>query len=308
MPTPTSRWVVGRGLLGGAIAASADDYFAAKIRWGDPALAVSDLQQAADEFFAGVSGEWEIYWCAGRGVTSTPEEIMRSEGDVFHAFVNYLAERHGTRLGGGLFFLASSVGGAYAGSEGTPFTESTPVHPLSHYGRVKLRMEADLRTLVERSDLSGLIGRITNLYGPGQDLAKGQGLISVLVESYVSGKPISIYVPLDTLRDYIYVADCARIIHASMSRLARQPRGSLVIKIVGAMNAVSIGAILGEMSRLRRKPVPIVVGQGGGAGQALDLRVRSTVWTDLDGLASTTLPEGLGSVYRSHLAAHMLPR
>lgn len=308
MANPQNRWIIGRGLLGGSIESTVGPSFRAAVQWSDPSQAVSDLNDAADRFFASVQGPWEIYWCAGRGVTSTPAAVMQAEGGVFVAFLEHLRSAHSEKLAAGRFFLASSVGGAYAGSRGTPFTEETPVCPLSEYGKVKLLMEEGLQDLVDASGLRALVGRITNLYGPGQDLGKGQGLVSVLVESYVSGRPVSIYVPLDTLRDYIYVDDCAKVVRAGMGRLAETPVGTLTVKIIGAMNAVSIGAVLGEMSRLRRRPVPITVGQGNGSGQALDLRVRSVVWTDLDAHVSTTLPEGLGAVYRSHLAAHMLPR
>jgi UDP-glucose 4-epimerase len=305
---PTAKWVIGRGLLGTAVAAESGASFVASIDWSDPAVALADLERSLLQFFSGVDETWEIYWCAGRGVTSTPAAAMHVEGDVFEGFLRRLETGFASRLAGGSVFLASSVGGAYAGSVATPFTESTPPHPLSAYGDVKLRMERCLADLVDRTDLRGLVGRITNLYGPGQDLGKGQGLISVIVESYVTGRPVSIYVPLDTLRDYIYVDDCARVIHAAMTRLTAEQPGTLVVKIVGAMNALSIGAIIGELSRLRRRPVPVVVGQGVATGQAADLRVKSTVWPDLDGLVSTTLPEGLGAVFRAHLAAHMLPR
>jgi UDP-glucose 4-epimerase len=64
---------------------------------------------------------------------------------------------------------------------------------------------------------------------------------------------------------------------------------------------VSIGALLSELSRLRRRRGPVVLGGGDARGQALDLRIRSEVWTDLDGLVRTTLPEGLSRVYQAQL-------
>lgn len=307
MRTPPRRWVIGRGLLGGAVVATRSDApFSVSVRWNDADAARADLSAGWERFLADTTGEWEVYWCAGRGVTSTPREVMAAEGDLFDWFVRLIGSRPSADLARGGFFLASSVGGAYAGSEASPFTEETPTRPISAYGEVKLRMERSLQTVVEATDLRALIGRITNLYGPGQDLGKGQGLISVIVESYVTGKPVSIYVPLDTLRDYIFVDDCARVIDAGMRRLRGQAPGTVVTKIIGAMNAQSVGAILGEVARIRRKPVPVMLGQGNAAGQTSDLRVKSIVWPDLDREVSTTLPEGLGSVYRHQLRRHML--
>lgn len=304
----TSDWVIGRGLLGSAIASQLEGApFAADVRWGDPEQSRRDLRDGLARFVASVDGPWTVYWCAGRGVTSTPREVMLSEGAVFQDFLDAISELPPQVAERGCVFLASSVGGAYAGSSSPPFTEDTPPVPMSAYGETKLAMEQSLRDGAARGGFRGLVARITNLYGPGQDLGKGQGLISVIVESYVTGRPVSIYVPLDTLRDYIYVDDCARVAVAGMSRLRREPPGTVVTKIVGAMDALSVGAIIGEMSRLRRKPVPLVTGQGDSTGQAGDLRVRSVVWPELDSLVSTTLPEGLGAIYRAQLSRHILP-
>ncbi|WP_159501792.1 NAD-dependent epimerase/dehydratase family protein [Microbacterium sp. 18062] len=305
--TIPARWIIGRGLLGSAVAETRGDLvFGAAVTWDDPDTAVEDLRRGLDAFMSTDAESWEIYWCAGKGVTSTPRALLEAEAGVFDAFVASLESlplEQGSRT---RVFLASSVGGAYAGSADAPFTELSAPQPSSAYGEVKLRMESALLGACATNGLSAFVARITNLYGPGQDLGKGQGLISVIVESYVTGRPVSIYVPLDTLRDYIYVDDCARIIDAGMRRLATLPPGTSVRKIVGSMRAVSVGAIMGETARLRRKPAPITSGQGNAVGQASDLRVVSVVWPDLDALASTTLPEGLGATYRSQLRAHMV--
>ncbi|WP_299087403.1 NAD-dependent epimerase/dehydratase family protein [uncultured Microbacterium sp.] len=302
--TSVPRWVIGRGLLGGAIADTTSTFPATTIDWSSPDRALASLSLALAEFALTVDDRWEIYWCAGRGVTSTPVDVMESEGRVFAAFTDAVRHTLGVRADG-RFFLASSVGGIYAGSPHPPFAESTPPAPLSAYGRTKLAMEESLRASVEGTSTRALVGRITNLYGSGQDLSKGQGLISALIDSSVVGRPISIYVSLDTLRDYIHVDDCARIIRGGVDRLGAEPAGSTTVKIVGSMTAVSIGALIGELSRIRRRRVPIVLGQGDATGQSLDLRVRSEVWRDLDTVASTTLPEGLGELFRSRLTAHM---
>jgi UDP-glucose 4-epimerase len=283
-----------------------DTAFHVRVDWSSRTEALSSLRAGLDRFLDEADGaDWEIYWSAGRGVTSTPRDVVMAEADLYEEFLAAVAERTSHVIPGALF-LGSSVGGAYAGSAGPPFSEDTEPVPLSAYGEAKLRMESALATMVRASQHRAFIARVTNLYGPGQDLGKGQGLISVIVESYVTGRPISVYVSLDTLRDYIFEDDCGRVISAAMRRVRAEPPGTVVTKIVGSMNASSIGALLGEISRLRRKPVPLILGQGNARGQASDLRVRSVVWPDLDGLVSTTLPAGLGAVYQAQLRAHMV--
>lgn len=306
VPTPV-RWIVGRGLLGSAIERSRPDAaFSAPIDWSTPEVTLASLATGLESFISVAAGlDWEIYWSAGRGVTSTPRDAMMREAEVFEQFLA-LTERRLPHDGRGAFFLGSSVGGAYAGNPSPPFTEHTPTAPISAYGEAKLRMETALVSSVARTGRRAFIARVTNLYGPGQDMAKGQGLISAIVGGYVTGRPISVYVSLDTLRDYIYVDDGGKVISAAMLRVHQENPGTVVTKIVGSMRALSIGALLGEIARLRRRPAALILGQGDARGQSLDLRVRSTVWTDLDALVSTTLPEGLGIVYHAQMRAHMV--
>jgi UDP-glucose 4-epimerase len=299
----TARWIIGRGLLGSAVErAAGPETLSRSIRWSDHDSAMADLKSGLAELTSGDAERIEIYWCAGKGVTSSPQAQLSAELWLFESFLELLldsSESVRSRLG---VFLASSVGGAYGGSREPPFTESTPIQPGSAYGTTKMAMERALADATARGGWRSFIARITNLYGPGQDLAKGQGLLSVIVASYLTRRPVSIFVSLDTLRDYIYEDDCARVIVAGTERAVHEPRGSTVVKIVGAMAAQSIGAILGENRRLRGQRAPVILGQGSGAGQASDLRVRSEVWTDLDALVRTTLPEGLDSLYRAQLA------
>ncbi|KRB36261.1 NAD-dependent epimerase/dehydratase family protein [Microbacterium sp. Root180] len=305
---PARRWVIGRGLLGRAVERTrADEVFSVPVPWDDPDRTVDAFRHALTKF-ADTRSLLEIYWCAGRGVTSTPRDVLAVEASVFERIVGVVLAAPSETRSRLTVFLASSVGGAYAGSPVPPFTESTPVASLSAYGDTKLRMEATLRRATTDGQWRSLVGRITNIYGAGQDLSKPQGLISALVKGHLSGQPTSVYVPLDTLRDYIYEDDCAAVVDAGVRRAAAEPPGTTITKLIGAMRAVSVGALLSELTRLRRHRGPIVLGGGDARGQALDLRIRSEVWTDLDGLARTTLPEGLSRVYQAQLLGRASPR
>jgi len=96
------------------------------------------------------------------------------------------------------------------------------------------------------------------------------------------------------------------VVEAAMRRMATQSPGETVVKIVGAMRAVSIGALLSELTRVRRRRGRVVLGRKDATGQSLDLRVRSTVWTDLDAAARTTLPDGLSRIFQAQLSRHAL--
>ncbi|MDL5486579.1 NAD-dependent epimerase/dehydratase family protein [Microbacterium wangruii] len=301
MPT-AARWIIGHGLLGGALdRARREPARHCVVRWHDPDLATADLLGELRIATEGAS-DLEIYWCAGKGVTSTPAAQLNAEVTVFARFLDELLSVDARALERVTFFLASSVGGAYAGTPSPPYSESSPTAPLSDYGRAKLRMESLLTEATAEGAWRSFIARITNLYGPGQNAAKAQGLISVLANADVTGRPVNVYVSLDTLRDYIYEDDAARVVDAAMLRLRGVAPGTTVMKLVGTMRAVSIGAILGEINRVRRRRGAVVLGQGDATGQASDLRVRSEVWNDLDALVSTTFPEGIDRVFRAALS------
>jgi UDP-glucose 4-epimerase len=106
--------------------------------------------------------------------------------------------------------LASSAGGIYAGAPEVPLTERSPARPLSAYGEAKLRQEQALAHWAEgRPEVSTLVARIANLYGPGQRADKPQGLISQMSRCLIHRRPVHIYVPLDTVRDFVFVEDAA---------------------------------------------------------------------------------------------------
>ena len=153
-----------------------------------------------------------------------------------------------------------------------------------------------------------LIGRIANLYGPGQDLAKAQGLVTVLCRAHLARRPASIYVSLDTARDYVFVDDVARLAVAGADRVADEPPGTVVVKILASQVGTTVAAILGELRRITKHRPRVVLGSSSLARfQARDLRFRSVVWRDLDRLVTTSLPSGMAATMRSALAEHGRP-
>jgi UDP-glucose 4-epimerase len=144
-----------------------------------------------------------------------------------------------------------------------------------------------------------LIGRIANIYGPGQNLAKAQGLISQICRSHLTGQPLSIFVSLDTLRDYLFAPDCAALIVDGLALLQQEGPGTgptVVTKILASQRAITIGAVLGEMRRIFKSSPRIVLGASAvSAMQARDLSLRSRIWPELDRRTLTPLPAGIAA-------------
>jgi len=250
----------------------------------------------------GAGGDWAIFWCAGASVTGASEASVQRELDDLDDALDEIREWVGTQVSGraqrGELFYVSSAGGVFAGSVGPPFTEHSAPAPLSPYGRGKLGAESRVTSFAAEMGVRALIGRVANLYGPAQSLAKAQGLITHLAKAQLSPTPASIYVPLETTRDYIFASDAAAIIRDAMVRLADTATpGETVIKIVASNQSTTIAELLGHFSVLSKSHPNVMLGASSAAGyQAVDLRVKSVVWPDIDRRPLVSLPEGIHSV------------
>lgn len=224
----------------------------------------------------------------------TSQEQLDREVETFGAFLDRLARR--PEVLPEAFFLASSAGGTYGGSVAPPFTERTEPMAISPYGTAKLAAEQRLREFAERSGVPVVIGRLSNLYGPGQDLSKAQGLISQLCKAHHERRPLSIFVSLDTARDYLYCDDAAAMVTRATDRAAACEPATVVVKILASQRPTTVATILGELRRLlRHRPLVVLGASPLATFHARDLRFRSVVWTDLDRCVTTTLPEGIWS-------------
>jgi len=268
------------------------------IAWSARGAGAIDLRYQAGQFLRAAGDRpWTVAWCAGSGVTGSAANALRLELDALRETLDALAAA--ARGRDGAFFFASSAGGVYSGVSAPPYDESSPVRPLAPYGQAKLDGEALVTAWSQRTGTPSLIGRIANLYGPGQNLGKGQGLISQICRTHLTGQPLSIYVSLDTLRDYLFAPDCARLIVAGLARLRQEESSTqpaVVTKILASQRAVTIGAVLGEMRRIFKRSPRIVLGaSAASAMQAKDLRLGSRVWPELDRRAFTPLPAGISA-------------
>ena len=105
-----------------------------------------------------------------------------------------------------LFFSSSSV---YGAQKYFPISESAVPFPISAHGIQKLTMEYYIGLFSRRSDVDCKIVRLSNPYGPGQNVFGRQGFISIVIGHLIQGTPINIRGTGDDVRDYIYIKDVA---------------------------------------------------------------------------------------------------
>lgn len=177
-----SVWVLGAG---GLIGSATVDAFRAvghspfehsRLAWGTDDV-VDQLRGLLREFIAQSPRDWIIVWAAGASVTNSAQDQFEAEFRVLQAFVDELelSVREGAR---GVLLYISSAGAMYGGARHPPFSEHSAVVPAGPYGFHKLRSEHLVRDVGALAGFSTALLRVANVYGPGQNLAKRQGLIS----------------------------------------------------------------------------------------------------------------------------------
>ncbi|MDQ4215383.1 SDR family oxidoreductase [Microbacterium capsulatum] len=301
------RWVIGAGgLLGGAICRAAAERgeapFTHRVTWDSRESALASLTAGLQGFRRIRNGRrLEILWCAGSGVTSSGQAHLEQEISVLSEFLESLANHLSPEeLASLTLFYPSSVGGVYGGSTDAPITEVSATQAISPYGEAKLRAENIVRRFAHAHSVRVFIGRLSNLYGAGQDMRKGQGLISVLLQKNLERNATTIFMPLDTLRDYIYVDDAAALILDCVDRCATASSSQTVTKIIAANSPTSIASILGAVrTELKRRPLVVMASTPQASMQARNLTVQSVVWPDLDQRHLTSLPVGIMKMRRT---------
>lgn len=103
--------------------------------------------------------------------------------------------------------FVSSGGTVYGVPRTVPIDEAHPTDPISSYGITKLAIEKYVSAYASMLGLDYFIIRPSNVYGPGQRLHTGQGVIGVMADRALRGEPLELWGDGESLRDYLYVED-----------------------------------------------------------------------------------------------------
>lgn len=231
-------------------------------------------------------------------MTSSDEE-MALETRALTLLLNALDEQPVLRSANGTLVLASTAGALHTTDDQAAITENTPPNPHSAYGHAKLSHETELAQWArQRSGKRVLLARLSNLYGPGQAWGKRQGLISHMARCLLRHQPIHIYVPLGTLRDYLYADDAAQaMVHAAGTMPAET---SVELRLVCSEQAVSVAEIIGIFTRLTRR-APRIVTSAARATALYPTRIvfRSNFQNERPSPSQTPLAVGISRVLES---------
>ena len=114
-------------------------------------------------------------------------------------------------------YFISSGGTVYGIPETNPVDENHPTNPISSYGITKLAIEKYFAMYSTMFGVEFRIVRPSNVYGPGQRLGTGQGVIGTMTDRALRGQPIEVWGTGETLRDYLYIEDMVSATTAVMT-------------------------------------------------------------------------------------------
>jgi UDP-glucose 4-epimerase len=295
--------VVGHGLLGKAVlrcAAAHDIHPVEPIAWEEPAQARRQLDDLATSFGESIDGPWRLAWCAGAGVVGTSDAQFADEQSYLETFLHALGSLGPAKLTDGAVFFASSAGGVYgAGSSGW-ISEATSESPVSAYGESKLAQERMIAEWSAATGVPALIGRISNLYGPGQNLAKPQGFISQLLRSMLAKQPFQLRASGDTERDFLHVDDAAARICAWLDMAGET---GVTCKLITAGRSHTLPRVANVARSVTRiQPKVVYAAKVGTAAQPHHLRFATNIRPDIDAAApSRPLEVGVRQTWQAML-------
>lgn len=301
-------WIVGRGgLLGSAVSRAIRPKFAeVRVPWDNHDAAVEVLDSDLERFIEEAGDDdWSVIWAAGSGVVGTTADKLAAETRIMSHLLTRLRDSRPT--GRGAFFLSSSAGGIYAGSVHPPFSESTAPKPLSPYGETKLAQEAMVQTtLAGRVPL--VIGRFSNLAGPGQNMVKQQGLVSQMCRAAITRQSLNVFVPMETLRDYLYVDDAAAMVRTLVEKAVSHQPSAPVLRNISSQQPVSVCTVVRTVQQVAHRTVRIALGTSPSSSfHVRDLRLCTDFRNDFHNVAITPFPVAVKRVYDDvlrHQAMH----
>ena len=100
-----------------------------------------------------------------------------------------------------------SSGGTVYGESDVPLTEDHPTNPLNSYGITKLAIEKYTAMYATHAGIDCFIVRPSNVYGPGQQLQHGQGVIGIMANRALRGEELEVWGKGTYRRDYLFIDD-----------------------------------------------------------------------------------------------------
>jgi len=147
----------------------------------------------------------------------------------------------------------SSGGAIYGNQCKNSFCEEDSLNPISPYAISKLTIEKYLEYYRVHKGLDYLIIRLSNPYGPKQNIVGSQGIIPIFLNLAKENKPVTIFGDGENVRDYIYIDDAIKNI---VKLVFRKNNGHRVYNM-GSGEGISINQIVTIIKKITCKSIKI---------------------------------------------------
>ncbi len=182
-----------------------------------------------------------------------PATVQRSPSATLASAIgisSWLAEQ-AVGAGVGCFVYLSSGGTVY-GEGSQAHREDERPDPISSYGAMKVASEYAISAITRDTATRAVNLRVANAYGPGQNLARPQGIIGIAWRNHLNGEPTTLYGAETTVRDFIFIDDIGRLCIAAAGTSFR-----------GALNAasgsgISLAEVLQAMSEVTGEKLKLI--------------------------------------------------
>lgn len=168
-----------------------------------------DIRDAAlNDLFAEVRPDIVNHHAAQISVPYSVREPLKDLSSNVYGSANVLeaAARHHVKR----FIFASTGGALYGEPQYHPCDEQHPIMPLSPYGVAKFCTEQYVRYYAQMRDMTSVVLRYANVYGPNQDPHGEAGVVAIFTQRMLEKEPSVIFGDGEQQRDFVYVGDVAQ--------------------------------------------------------------------------------------------------
>ena len=217
-----------------------------------PALVQQEANFVAGDFRDGRTVSWVLDGCelAIHAISSSDPGLGNIDpiADVESNLVPMIQFLEYVKLHKVKHVMFISSGGTIYGRMVSPVAEDAPTNPICSYGIVKLAMEKYLQMYSAAGEIKSTIVRLANPYGERQSSERGQGIVAVLLDRVSKGLPVYLYDKGKTVRDFIYIEDAVKAMHALLEINRSWPCSAFCsVFNVGTGVGTSIAEVLGHV-------------------------------------------------------------
>lgn len=251
----------GTGFLGQALVArlKAEGYIAriaCSLPCSSGPFVACDLDAPVEAWRAAVEGCSGVFHLAWATVPSTANANPLADLETNVAGTVRLLEalRHLPNIP---IAFVSSGGTVYGEPETLPLPEHHPLRPKTAYGVSKTAAEHYALLYRRLWGVDARIVRLSNPFGPGQDIRGQLGAASIFAARALAGERIEIWGDGSAIRDYVYVDDAISGLLATM--LAPPDRFGALDPVVniGSGRGVSLRELISLLMRILDKPIEV---------------------------------------------------